>query len=85
MSGLAQVSILLNNTPVEVKDDLFIEAYQEGYLLSDIGIYHFIAQNVYLLERQDVENAGYITGWFAALFETTTRPRVEGIASPVSQ
>ena len=77
-----QMSLLINSSQIVVKDDLFINAYQEGYLkykklfegqpLSDERIYHFIAQNIYFLEHQDVENAGYITGWFAGLFEHTS-------------
>ena len=74
-------SIVLGATQVVVQDDLFGNAYQEGYLcfktqfaghiLSDMGIYHFIAQNIYHIENHSVENAGYITGWMAALFEDT--------------
>lgn len=74
-------SIVLGATQVVVQDDQFINAYQEGYLrfktqfagqvLSDMGIYHFIAQNIYHIENHSVENARYITGWMAELFENS--------------
>jgi len=83
-----QMSLLINSTQITVKDDLFINAYQEGYLkykrlfegqpISDERIYDFIAQDVYFPVKHDVENAGYITGWFAGLlFEHNAQSSIE--------
>jgi len=40
----------------------------DKYFQRDVGIYHFIANNIYDVRSYSVANAGYITGWIATFF-----------------
>jgi hypothetical protein len=67
----------LRSTAIRVQDDAFQYGYQQGYqrflqthagrVLDDQAIYDFISNNIIDTMAPDRENAGYITGWFAAL------------------
>jgi hypothetical protein len=69
----------VGNATIAVVDDEFFNGYQTGYLryiteyrgklLADTGIYAFIAYQCLNIRHTDRWNSGYVTGWFAALFE----------------
>ena len=62
---------------IQVQDEAFQYGYQQGYRrfqqtharqeLDDKAIHDFISSNITSTMASDQENAGYITGWFAAL------------------
>ncbi len=69
----------IGNTTIVVADDEFAHAYQVGYLqykldesqktLSDMDIYAFYVGVITSVRHSGRYNAGYVTGWIAALVE----------------
>ncbi len=71
--------IPIGNTIIAVADDEYVSAYQSGYLtykldygkktLSDMDIYNFFASVIPSVRNSGRYNAGFVTGWIAALTE----------------
>ncbi len=69
----------IGNTTIIVSDDEFAHSYQVGYLqykldystntLSDMDIYAFYVGVMTSVRHSGRYNAGYLTGWTAALLE----------------
>lgn len=69
----------IGDTTICVTDDEFAHAYQVGYLrykteylhktLSDMDIYAFYVGVMTSVRHSGRYNAGYVTGWIAALVE----------------
>jgi hypothetical protein len=70
-------TLYLGSAAIQVQDEAFQYGYQQGYQrflqtharqeLDDTTIHNFIASNITNTMAPDQENAGYITGWLAAL------------------
>lgn len=72
-------AIVLGETTVFVTDDEFGNGFQTGYLrfkmdflgtpLADTSMYDFLCRNTQDVHNMPNYNAGYVTGWYAALLE----------------
>lgn len=81
---MKQHTLYLGTTAILVQDEAFQHGYQQGQQrfqqkyagqqLDDQAIHDFICNNIANTMAPGQENAGYITGWFAALLG---RPRPE--------
>jgi hypothetical protein len=70
-------TLYLGSTAIQVQNEAFQYGYQQGYQrfqqtharqeIDDTTIHNFIASNITHTMAPDQENAGYITGWLAAL------------------
>lgn len=77
--------VLHFGNPIQVQDDEFVHGFQIGYLhfktdfanliITDDLVYTVITQNIIDVRRFDRHNAGYITGWIAALLEKQPEQR----------
>jgi hypothetical protein len=69
----------VGSTAIQVQNEQFQYGYQQGYArfreryahlpLTDLAVYHFVLRNILDAFTSEVERAGYITGWMAALVE----------------
>ncbi len=77
-------SLRLGNTTITVANDDFANAFQIGYLrykldyrttsLTDIEVYAFYVGTITSVLNPGCFNAGYLTGWVAALLEHKEQP-----------
>ena len=67
---------------ITASDDDFFKAYQAGYLyysmqhtgpLTDDTIFQFVATVLMNEEKSDRWNIGYVSGWYAALYNKSYR------------
>jgi hypothetical protein len=69
----------IRSTTIQVSDDNFANGYQAGYLrftldfrgkpLTDAEVYSFLAKQILDIYNPSLANAGYIAGFFAAMYE----------------
>jgi len=74
-------SLPIGNTTILVADDAFANAFQTGYLrykveylnkpLADMDLYALYVGIMTSVQHAGRYNAGYLTGWVAALLERT--------------
>ena len=72
---------LVGTLSITMRDGEFITGYEAGYerylllyrhaAISDNGVYAFLAKELSDLTHQDRYHAGFITGWYAALYGQT--------------
>ncbi len=87
-------SLKIGNTTITVTDDAFANAFQTGYLrykvdyqnkpLTDMDLYAFYVGTMIDVQHAGRHNAGYLTGWVAALLErkhSATVPVVPALPS----
>jgi hypothetical protein len=69
----------MGSTAIQVQNEQFQDGYQQGYTrfsqryarlpLTDLDVYRFVLRNILDGFTSEVERAGYVTGWMAALVE----------------
>jgi hypothetical protein len=69
----------VSNTAIQVQNESFQRGYQHGYRrfsqryaqkpLADWDVYRFVLRNILDTYTTELECAGYVTGWMAALVE----------------
>jgi hypothetical protein len=78
----------LNDTPIHIQDDDFINGYQIGYLhykqdfkgrvtITDQFLYNTIMQNIIDVQHTGRCNAGYLVGFIAAMIEREPKKRFQ--------
>lgn len=85
-------TIKIGDTTITVPDDAFANAFQTGYLrykvdfldksLTDMDLYTFYVGTMFGVQHAGRYNAGYLTGWVAALLERKQIAAVPVVPAP---
>jgi len=84
--------LVIGGATITVTDDEFANAFQTGYLrykvdyqnksLIDMDIYGFYVGTITSVRHPEHHNAGYLTGWVAALLERQQPTPIPVVPAP---